>query len=151
MKILNTNFYKFFIILTIICKTVAKINIQIWGNESSKIIDYSKLNITNINSLALDNNTDTKLFIGEINDTSYFFLNKTDSEIKIIENNLKVENIINPLMEGDSSDFYFCSSSFPNLMRINDTKVEVINNTFNIQKLEKSNVNFTLKCYITTI
>ena len=102
-----------------------------WKNDYAGSKDYSFLDIDVIDSIAIDNNTNTELILGNVSGTSesYFYLiqeNKTTPDI--INNTLLVSNIESPLMIFNSV-FYFCSPSYNKVLFINGTILGEVNNS----------------------
>ena len=117
--------------------------IETW--KKYKIVE--KMDIKNINSYAFDVETGVELFLYYDDEKNKSFLYLSDGE-RVIENTFGIKDIQQPLIHLDSS-YFFCSSSFKNLLKINETNIYKINNTKEMDSFENDK-DISIKCFISS-
>ena len=117
--------------------------IETW--KKYKIVE--KIDIKNINSYAFDVETGVELFLYYDDEKNKSFLYLSDGE-RVIENTFGIKDIQQPLIHLNSN-YFFCSSSFKHLLKINETNIYKIKNTGDMDSFENDN-DISIKCFISS-
>lgn len=95
-------------------------------------------NFENVNSYAFDNDTGAELFL--INNKSELYLKEGSYSLKI-EDIKNIDEIHPPLVKFNSS-YYFCCSSFQQLIEIKEDKINIIENPNEMNKTKDFKIRF---------
>ena len=137
MKFFNFFFIIFFYFIN------SEREVQLW-DKNPKINFLDIPDLININSYIFDPNSTTELYLINNYEKLYF---KNETKNFILNNNLGIKDLKPSLIKVYSDCYYFCSSSYNELITINFDKLNLdsIPNPINITNI---NAPYTLKCFL---